>query len=432
MLNNRIRTCGLLAAAALATTGCFSDSDDPAAGPPDQGTTFADASAQLASFTRGVGEGYGGVGWLDYDRDGDLDLILTNEQSTALAENRSALFSNNGDGTFTDVSVQANAAVTTGNSSVVVGDIDNDGWPDIFMSGTGYFVGRSQSPTVLLHNQGPNAQGIVTFENIADSAGVPGAETALSAAFGDIDNDGDVDLFVTAQGHLGIINPPAMQHRDKLYLNNGDLTFTDVSAAAGVDGGLGSCVASFSHFNDDEFIDLFVGICNEVNLLPTPWHVYVNNGDGTFTDVVASTQLDSLGFWMASAFGDIDNDGDFDIFSTNLGGNNAHRLWRNNGDGTYVDIASDEMAFNFWGWGATFADFDNDGYQDLFYGGELTSRGGFGKGNTGYLFMNDGNSRFTIRRRGRRRWAAPRWRAGASPVSPRRIMTATASSIWWR
>ena len=85
--------------------------------------------------------------------------------------------------------------------------------------------------------------------------------TALSAAFGDINNDGFVDLFVTAEGHLGFgFGPPAEQHEDRLYLNNGNLTFTDISASAGVLGGLGSCVASFSHFDDDGFIDLFVGV----------------------------------------------------------------------------------------------------------------------------------------------------------------------------
>ncbi len=395
------RTLTVLFASSFLLAGCNSSNDDDNSGAqaaPEQGTQFTEvfASATESSFERANGEGYGGLAWLDYDRDGDLDMMLTNERNSP-----NVLLSNNGDGTFTDVTLEANALVQTGNSSAVVGDIDNDGWPDIFMSGTGYFVLDAQSPTVLLHNQGPGRDGVVTFVDIAASAGVPGGETALSAAFGDINNDGFVDLFVTAQGHLPFANPPAEQHADRLYLNNGDLTFTDISATYIVDspistGAQGSCVASFSHFDDDEFIDLFVGVCNEVNLLPTPWHVYRNNGDNTFTDVAASTQLDSPGYWMSSAFGDIDNDGDFDIFATNLGGNNRHRLWRNNGDGTYVDIASDEMASNFWAWGATFADFDNDGFQDLYYGGELPGSGlRFGKGGTGYLFMNNGDSRFT-------------------------------------
>ena len=377
------------------STNGSSTSDSSTSEPPEQGTTFTEvfASATDSSFTRSFGDGYGGIAWLDYDRDGDLDMLLTNDGNAS-----NALFSNDGDGTFTDVTIEANAVVMAGSSGVAVGDIDNDGWADIFLSGAGYFVGPAQSATVMLHNQGPDINGVVTFVDIAASAGVPGGDTALSAAFGDINNDGYVDLFVTAEGHLGFFNGVGEQHADKMYLNNRDLTFTDISDSYIVNspvntGAMGSCAASFSHFDDDEYIDLFVAVCNEVNFQPTPWHVYRNNGDRTFTDVAATTQLDKGGFWMSSSFGDIDNDGDFDIFTTNLGLGNRHHLWRNNGDGTYVDIASDEMADNFWSWGATFADFDNDGFQDIYYGGE--GQAPFAKGGTGYLFMNDGDSRFT-------------------------------------
>ena len=374
-----------------------STDDSSTSKPPEQGTTFTEvfASATDSSFTRSFGDGYGGIAWLDYDRDGDLDMLLTNDGAAS-----NALFSNDGDGTFTDVTVEANAVVMAGSSGVAVGDIDNDGYPDIFLSGAGYFVGPVQSAAVLLHNQGPDSNGVVTFVDIAASAGVPGGDTALSAAFGDINNDGYVDLFVTAEGHLDFFSGPgtAAQHSDKLYLNNGDRTFTDISDSYIVNspvntGALGSCAASFGHFDDDDNIDLFVAVCNEVNFAPTPWHVYQNNGDNTFTDVAATTQLDKGGFWMCSAFADIDNDGDQDIFSTNLGSGNNHHLWRNNGDGTYVNIASEEMANNFWAWGCTFADFDNDGFVDLYYGGEGAAP--FARGGTGYLFMNDGDSRFT-------------------------------------
>jgi hypothetical protein len=364
-----------------------------APGSASSGTSFSNVSELIQedeAFSRGQGEGYGGLAWLDYDQDDDLDLFLTNETGYS-----SALLRNNGDCTFTNVSVEASAAIMTGNSGVVVGDIDNDGYPDIFLSGTGFFAGPVQSATVLLHNQGDG-----TFADISATAGVPGAETALSAAFGDINNDGYIDLFVSAQGHLVFIFPPQVQHVDKLYLNNGDLTFEDISVSSGANGGEGSCVASFSHFDDDEYIDLFVGVCNAVNLAPTPWHVYRNRGDNTFEDVAAFTRLDKRGYWMSSTFGDIDNDGDFDIFATNLGGSNTHHLWRNNGDGTYVDIAPDNGdGQDYWAWGATFADFDNDRFQDIYYVGELpggSGTGGLGRGNRGYFFFNNGNSRFTV------------------------------------
>jgi hypothetical protein len=400
-----IRGLLMTAATSLFVAACGSDNnDDNGLGEVASGTSFTDVSAQIASYQRGPGEGYGGLGWVDYDNDNDLDLMLTNEQGF-----NNAFFENNGDGTFSDVTSATNTLITTGNSGVVVGDIDNDGCADIFMSGTGFFVGPVQSATVLLHNQCDG-----TFVDISSSANVPGAETALSAAFGDINNDGFVDLFVTAQGHLPFGTGFTEQHRDKLYLNNGDLTFTDISAASGTDGGLGSCVATFSHFDDDEYIDLFVGVCNDVTFAPTPWHVYRNNGDNTFTDVAPTTQLDFGGYWMTSTFGDIDNDGDFDIFSTNLGFAQRHVLWRNNGDGSYVEIfeaATDEIERgdgncgtqeetqfeHCWAWGGTFADFDNDYFQDLYFAGELPGvRGALGQGNPGYLFFNNGNTRFRL------------------------------------
>lgn len=399
---SHVRGSLLLVATSLLVAACGSDGSSSDSAEVSSGTSFTDVSEQVASFQRGNGEGYGGLGWIDYDNDNDLDLMLTNEQGF-----NNAFFENNGDGTFTDVTSKTNALISTGNSGVVVGDIDNDGCADIFMSGTGYFVGAIQSATVLLHNQCDG-----TFVDISASANVPGAETALSAAFGDINNDGFVDLFITSQGHLPFGFPPAEQHRDKLYLNNGDLTFTDISVASGTDGGLGSCVASFSHFDDDGFIDLFVGVCNDVTLAPTPWHVYKNNQNGTFTDVAETTQLDFGGYWMTSTFGDIDNDGDFDIFSTNLGFNQEHVLWRNNGDGTYVEIfeaataevdkgqcrktEADQFS-HCWAWGGTFADFDNDYFQDIYFVGELPGvRGNLGKGNPGYMFFNNGNSRFRL------------------------------------
>ena len=359
----------------------------------ESGTSFTNASELLSSFVRFGVEGFGGVAWLDYDQDGDLDIFLPNGIGQA-----NALFSNNGDGTFTDVSVSAKIQGFGGHSGVVVGDIDNDGYPDIFAGGEGFIAGAVQSPVALYHNNGDG-----TFTDIAISAGVPGPETTFSSAMADINNDGFLDIFVTGPGHLGTNFPPGVQHNDRLYLNNGDLTFTDVTVEAGVEGGLGSCVASFSHYNDDNCIDLFVGVCNEVNIEPTPMHLYKNNCNGTFTDVSADAGLDAKGFWMSTSHGDFDNDGDIDLFASNAGPASAlaplpkpHALYRNNGDGTYTDIATTELGLNQFAWGSSFGDFDNDGFLDLTFAGSLPGAGaiGPGRGNTGHLFMNDRQGNF--------------------------------------
>jgi len=374
-----IAALSAITARAATLTGCFHDSDNDQQ-PLVNGTTFTLSSATLSPFVRTNGEGFAGMAWLDYDNDGDLDVFILNENGSS-----SALMRNNGDTTFTDVTVAANAVITTGSSAVVAGDIDNDGYTDLYVVGNGRFFGPVQSLAVLLHNQGDG-----TFVNIANSAGVPGGKSALSAAMADINNDGYLDLFVTAPGHLGFGFPPAEQDTDKLYLNNGNLTFTDITAAAGVSGGRGSCVNTFSHYDDDEFIDLFVGICNDVTLAPTPFHVYRNNGDNTFTDVAVAAKLDGGGYWMSSTMGDFNNDGYIDLFASNfgIGANAPHALYQNNGDGTYTNVASTDLAEQEFSWGGTAADFDNDGWLDLFYVGSTPLNG---PRNPGRLFMNDGS-----------------------------------------
>lgn len=381
-MNKKILSLWLLCPSLLVSSLSLSDRyyDDKSI---ESGTSFNDASELLSSFIRFGAEGFGGIAWLDYDQDGDLDVFLPNGIGQA-----NALFSNNGDGTFIDVSIAAKIQGFGGHSGVVVGDIDNDGYPDIFAGGEGFVAGEAQSPVALYHNNGDG-----TFTDIAQSAGVPGPETTFSSAMADINNDGLLDLFITGPGHLGSRFPPAVQHNDRLYLNNGDLTFTDITVEAGVEGGLGSCVASFSHYNDDNCIDLFVGTCNEVNIEPTPMHLYKNNCNGTFTDVAADANLDAKGFWMSTSHGDYDNDGDMDLFASNAGPlmSTPHALYRNNGDGTYTDVATTELGLNEFAWGASFGDFDNDGFLDLTFAGSLPSGGviGPGLGNTGHLFMND-------------------------------------------
>jgi enediyne biosynthesis protein E4 len=366
--------------------------------------------ADLIDFHRAGGEGLGGVAWLDYDADGDLDLFLANGFG-----NKNGLFRNNGDGTFTDVATEAGVANGTGSSGVVVGDIDNDGYPDLFVSGEGFVIGPVQTPAKLYHNKGDGS-----FEDITIASGVTGAGSALSAAMGDINNDGYLDIFVTSPGHIPFKTGTGTEqsHENKLYLNNGDLTFTDISVAAGVDGlyadptpGVdrlisdGACVVGFSDYDHDDLLDIVVGNCNGYPLIPslspvrpTPFNLFRNNGDLTFTDVAASAGLDIPGFWMGLAFGDFNQDGYIDFAATSTGtfNNFPHILMSNNGDGTFTDIAEDNLSQTPFGWGITTADFDNDGDLDLFKVGSLPLFGAIGpdKGSPGRLFLNKGEQEF--------------------------------------
>lgn len=357
----------------------------------DHGTRFENVSELLDPFKRQGLDHLGGIAWLDYDQDKDLDLFITGGKFTS-----NALFRNNGDGTFTDVTQSAGLYVESGSLAAVAGDIDNDGYPDLFVTGDGNIINNDiSSGTQMYHNNGNGS-----FTDISATANVPGSITTMSAAMADVNNDGYLDLFVTGPGHAPFLTPPPFLDVDRLYINNGNLTFTDVTDAAGVAGGLGSCAVSFSDYNTDGWQDIIVAVCNDPALADTPFHLYENNQDGTFTDVASVTGMDILGLWMSVAMGDFDNDGDFDIFSTNVGkflprGAARHVLMQNNGDGTYTDIAPDIIGLTEFAWGSTFADWDNDGWLDLFFTGSFPNHpapffSGSGFGNPGRMFFNDG------------------------------------------
>ncbi len=376
----------------------------------EQGVLFENVSSLLSPYSRSAsGEGLGGVAWLDYNNDNKLDLYLTNGIGSA-----NGLFKNNGDGTFTDVTIQAGVQSGSGHSGVVVGDIDNDGYVDILLTGEGRLVGPGQTPVKLFHNQGNGK-----FKEISIAAGISANDSAFAATMGDINGDGFLDIFIASPGHIPFITGPGTgeSHPSKLYLNNGDLTFTDIAASAKVDGlfqlpGIGTvsngaCVTTMTDYNRDNKIDILVGNCNafppdgtsSAPVRPTPFTLYRNNGDLTFTDVTNQAGLNVPGLWMGLALGDIDNDGDIDFYSTSTGTLNGlhHALMRNNGDGSYTNIAtaSGVAVFEF-GWGTTLQDFDNDGDLDLYLVGALPlfAAIGPGAGNPGRLFWNDGTGNY--------------------------------------
>lgn len=325
----------------------------------------------------------GGVAILDYDRDGWPDIFFTNAPSVEMAlagkKARSALYHNNHDGTFTDVTDKAGVATPCWAMGAVVGDYNNDGWPDLLVTCFG--------GVVLYRN---NKDG--TFTDVTRQAGLGGDPLwATGAAFGDYDGDGRPDLFVSHYVALDLKDLPTFGSKvtcqyhgiavqcgprglkgspDNLYHNNGNGTFTDVSKQAGVDDAQGydGLTAVWGDFNNDGRLDLFVANDGEPNYL------YRNDGNGHFTEVaynagVAVNQDGAEQANMGVALGDYNHSGRMSIAITHFNAEYA-ALYRNDGDLSFTDVSySSGIARSTTphvGWGDGFFDFDNDGWLDFF------------------------------------------------------------------
>jgi enediyne biosynthesis protein E4 len=327
-----------------------------------------------------------GVGLIDYDNDGWLDIYLVNGSTyDALSGKRTpphaALFHNNRDGTFTDVAAKAGVTNDRWGFGVAIADYDNDGWPDIFVAN----YGKNR----LYHN---NHDG--TFTDVAEKAGVTLGNWSDGATWGDYDGDGRLDLFVSGYVHYDLAHQPTATdgsvafafcqlhgvpvmcgphglkgEPDHLFHNNGDGTFTDVSTKAGVADANGyyGFTAIFVDVNNDGKVDLLVANDSEPNYL------YINKGDGTFDDqsYVSGFALNKDGREIASmglAVGDFLNNGLLDLLVTDFS-DDFKALYRNDGDASFTDVADEggisQIAVPFVGWGDGFLDYDNDGWLDL-------------------------------------------------------------------
>ena len=329
-----------------------------------------------------------GAAFFDYDNDGDQDVYLVNGSSRNLQKSgrlpHDYLLRNNGDGTFTDVTEQAGLGDTEWGGGCAVGDYNNDGFLDLYVTNYG--------PNKLYRNNGDG-----TFTDVSEAAGVAGPKWeipkwSMGAAFGDYDNDGYLDLFVTnfcafnyqkdlpaphpdspcKMKGVPIACPPEKYsgQQDLLYHNNGNGTFTDVSVTAGIarkDPGRGFAVV-FSDFDLDGDQDIYVA--NDAG----PNFYYENDGKGHFNDVslTSGTAVDEFGNAQGSmglTAGDVDNNGLQDIFVTNFI-DQQNTLYHNQGGNHFVDATTNlglgMVGFHYSGWGTKFFDFDNDMWLDLF------------------------------------------------------------------
>ena len=328
-----------------------------------------------------------GVGLIDYDNDGWLDIYLVNGSTFDALDGKetpphAALFHNNHDGTFTDVAAKAGVTNDRWGFGVAIADYDNDGWPDIFVSNWG--------ENRLYHN---NHDG--TFTDVAKQAGVTLGNWSAGATWGDYDGDGRLDLFVSGYVHFdrnhlpyprteaaslntcefkGVVvmcGPRGLEGEpDHLFHNNGDGTFIDVGTKAGVSDQSNryyGITPLFVDVNNDGKLDLLVA--NDSTLS----YLYLNRGDGTFDDasLTSGFGLNQDGREVAAmgvAAGDYLNNGLMDLAITDFS-DETKLLFYNDGKGSFTEVGMragiGKVSIPFLGWGTGFLDYDNDGWLDL-------------------------------------------------------------------
>jgi enediyne biosynthesis protein E4 len=359
-----------------------------------------------------------GVAIFDYDNDGWPDIFLVNgttlEGFPAGRAPTSHLYHNNHDGTFTDVTAKANLLATGWGQGVCIGDYDNDGWEDIYVT----YYGRNR----LYHNRGDG-----TFKEVAEKAGVAGDGKAwgTGCAFVDYDRDGRLDLIVANYADFDLAHaPPPGKYpscqwkgiavfcgplglpssKNTLYRNLGNGRFENVTMSARIDRTMGRYCFSVSplDFDNDGWPDIYVA-CDS-----TPSILYHNNRDGTFTDVgilsgVAYNVDGREQAGMGSTVADYDGDGNLDLFRTNFS-DDTSTLHHNDGNGVFTDVTNSAgLGSNtqYLGWGTMFFDFDNDGWPDLLlanghvYPEVDTFKLGIDYSEAKLLYHNNGNGTFT-------------------------------------
>ncbi len=307
----------------------------------------------------------GGISFCDYNDDGWDDITIATQNGDPLK-----IYKNNGNGTFS-LDTTFNFNNTSEQKQVIWVDFDNDGDKDLYLT-------SDDSGNKLYRNDG------ATFTDITAASGLPTMNLfTYGASWGDYNNDGHLDVFISNRDvNLAIPN--------YLYQNNGNGTFTDVSVATGIGTGshLSFCAAFFD-YNNDGWQDIYIANdkVSHKNLL------YSNNGNGTFTEIGESSGTNVAIDAMSTTIGDYNNDGWFDIYVTN--GPPGNVLFKNNGNGTFTNEASSSgTIFNSVGWGAVFLDAENDGDLDLYVSGAMD--GSIPSLISAAFYENNNNNTFTL------------------------------------
>ena len=392
--------------------------------------TFADV-LQTPIKTRGVP----GIALFDVERDGDLDIYVTNGPGTP-----NSLFLNQlvetGSLTFWDAGLSAGVDATDQDSTgVCFGDLDNDGFQDLYVLG-------NNEPNRLFWNQG---NGIFLDVSAASGADA-GARSRATCAFGDVDSDGLLDIlvgnsFTDWSNQLGLfVEPYALNEHNQLFRNLGNMQFADISAGSGifdmvatVPEGFGQPGLTWSIAMADLDVDGDVEIISADDQGGIPFAVYggvdrglihiFDNDGGHFTDTTLSSGTDKPGQWMGLAFGDLDCNGTMDFFGSNFGdygfsplpipytlGDSASRWFLSNGDGTFQDPGVGDLVATPFGWSNAIVDYDLDGDSDIVYHGGLDVSPFVDASNAGVFLRNEGCSadfEYDCRGRGRLHGSRP-------------------------
>ncbi len=341
---------------------------------------------QLQTQQAGIKNAYygNGVAAADYNNDGFIDIYMVSSDPTHPSSPGSAnsLFKNNGDGTFTNVAKEANVEGTIDTTTIPQnnlvenfgaswGDFNNDGNVDLYLTNKGV--------DELYENLGDG-----TFRDITHSAGLDLLiRDSSTAVWFDLDNDGDLDLYVGSYGEHGL--PTSSDN--VMYRNNGDGTFTNITAMTGLGESGFTFVTMVLDVNRDGAPDLYC-----VNDFGNNFF-YLNKGDGTFREATREFGLENSGHGMGVTLGDYDNDGLFDIYLTNIADDLQQEwspLFRQTGSGYFQDVSSQTgTGITYWAWGCEFFDFDLDGDLDLY-----VVNGTFGNAFHNLLFRNNNNGTF--------------------------------------